>query len=100
MPKYIATETAFVTVNARFRKKRSGSIGAGVRVSHQHERDEQDHPTMIEPEHLGRAPAEGVRADDAPDEAEEPEAGEHEADEVELVVRSRVSRGASTRAGS
>ena len=33
MPKYIASDTAFVAEKARLRKKRIGSIGCGLRCS-------------------------------------------------------------------
>ena len=49
MPKYIATDTPFVAANARFRKKRSGSIGSGVRFSHQQKIATRTTPIAIEP---------------------------------------------------
>ena len=49
MPKYIATEAPFVAENARLRKKRSGSIGAGVRDSHQTNDAQITMPTTMKP---------------------------------------------------
>ena len=49
MPKYIATETAFVAANARLRKKASGSIGSGVRFSHQRNATSRTRPATMRP---------------------------------------------------
>ena len=70
MPKYMATEAPFAAENARLRKKRSGSIGAFERISIQTKTPMITMPPMSEAEHLGRAPAERVRAHHAPDDAE------------------------------
>ena len=101
MPKYMATDTAFVAEKARFLKKRSGSIGSGVRDSHQQKATTRIAPITIEAMHLARAPAVRVRAHDAEHEPEEAEAAEQEADEIEALVRARrLAQLAPRRAGS
>ena len=49
MPKDISSETAFASAKVRLRKKRSGSIGAGLRSSHATNAASNVRPATIAP---------------------------------------------------
>jgi hypothetical protein len=86
--------TAFALLKPRDRKSSSGSIALGARRSplpgdehrdeHEADRERRDH--------LGARPADGVRADEAPGQAEHAAAGEQEPAEVELWSRTEALR--------
>ena len=76
-----------MTANARFRKSRSGSIGASVRASQPDEQREDQRAAGKRPDDRERAPAVGVAAHDAVDDPEEPCRREHQPDRVEALAR-------------
>ena len=91
----------FAAENARLRKKRSGSIGAFERASIQTNTPMISDAADDEAEHLGRAPAERVRAHDAPDDAEQADDRDDDDRECRACRPGPSSRGdGSTRAGS
>ena len=79
------SEAAFAAENARLRKKRIGSIGAGARSSQRTNASVSIEPIASAADDLGARPADRVPADDAPDDAEEPGARQREAGKVEPV---------------
>ena len=86
-PKYIANETPLEAAKARERKKRIGSIGAGVRSSQTTNAASRIAPAISEREHRARRPAELGAADDAVDDAQQAEPAEREPAEVEPAAR-------------
>ena len=81
-PKLNPNPTTFATEKLRSRNSRSGSSGAGARASQSTNASQQDAAADEAAEHLEAVPARLVAAHDAVDEAEQPEAREHEAHDV------------------
>src|ERR687884_422914 len=77
VPKYMKNDTAFVTANARWRKRSTGSIGCAARRSQTTNAASSAAPG--EAAHDRRAaPPLGLAADEPEDEAEQPRGDERE----------------------
>ena len=87
MPKNMRSDAAFAAANARFRKKRIGSIGSRVRRSQATKRDEEHDARDQRGHDLRARPAARVGPDEAPHEAERGGGDEPDAGHVEPRLR-------------
>ena len=94
-PKDITKPTPLAAANVRERKKRIGSIGCGARSSQATNAATSAAPAISEPSDLRARPAELVAAHDAVDDAEQAEAAERQAGQVEVLRAGRGSRSGS-----
>ena len=100
MPKLNPKPTTFATEKLRSRNSRSGSSGAGVRLSQSTNATSSTAPSAERADHLEAVPARVVAAHDAVDDAEHAEAGEQQADDVGAQpARRTCSAGRAARAG-
>ena len=99
MPKNMNSDARFASEKVALRKSRIGSIGAGPQLPRDEERHERN--AGSERRHdLGARPALPVAPDEAPDDAEQADAHEPEAGQVELATGAVASPpSGSTRAG-
>ncbi len=86
MPKYMLSETTFVTAKERLAKKLIGSIGSRARRSHTTNAASSRAPTDQRGEDRRGRPAERLRAHEAEHDPEGARAGEQQTRQVERAV--------------
>ena len=100
IPKYMNRDARFARAKVALRKKRIGSIGCSARSSQATNAATKAKPARERDDDLSARPALLVAADEAPDDPEQPGAGEPEARQVEPTLGAVASpAGASARAG-